>query len=153
MAWLTLLMGLTTFTVVVLRYGFDTGAIALQELVIYLHASAFMLGIAYTLKQDAHVRVDVIYARLSPRGQAWVNVIGNCLFLLPCTLVFAGFSFSYVGASWQILEGSVEVGGIPGLFLLKTLIPLMALTLLAQGCVETARCVRTIRSTAADQTR
>ena len=153
MAWLTLFMGLITCTVVILRYGFDSGAIVLQELVIYLHATAFMLGLAYTLKQDAHVRVDVIYARLSARGQAWVNVIGNCLFLLPCTVVFAGFSFGYVGSSWRILEGSAEMGGIPGLFLLKTLIPIMALTLLAQGCAETARCIRTIRNSPAEQVR
>ena len=111
----------------------------------YLHAISFMLGIAYALKHDEHVRVDIFYSRLSARGQAWVNLSGHLLLLLPVALSFGYLSISYVSASWRILEGSSEVGGIPAIFLLKTLIPLFALTLLAQGLAEIARALITLR--------
>lgn len=139
-------MGVITFAIVVLRYGFDLGAIAVQESVLYLHAAAFMLGIPYTLQKDQHVRVDVIYARLSPVGQAWVNLLGHCLLLAPMAITLFWLSLPYVAASWQILEGSTEVGGIPALFLLKTLIPIMCLLLLLQGLAESARALSVIRS-------
>lgn len=140
-------MGLVTCAVVVLRYGFDTGAVMLQESVIYLHATAFMLGIAYTLKLDEHVRVDVVYGRLGERQQAWVNLAGHLLFLLPVTLTIGIYSLPYVAASWRILEGSSEVGGIPGIFVLKTLIPLMAILVCLQGLAEIARTVRRLVDT------
>lgn len=149
MAWLTLLMGVLTCVVVALRYGFDTGAIVIQESVIYLHATAFMLGFAYTLKHDGHVRVDVLYGRLDPTRRAWVDLAGHCLFLLPTALALGWYSLPYVGAAWQVLEGSPEVGGIPGLFLLKTLIPVMAITLILQGIAEISRSVDRIRGRAA----
>lgn len=144
-AWLTLVMGLVTCAVVVLRYGFDIGAIALQESVIYLHATAFMLGIAYTLKLDEHVRVDVLYSRLNARQKAWVDLCGHIFFLLPAALTLGLYSLPYVAASWRIQEGSSEVGGIPAVYLLKTLIPVMTLLLLLQGLAEIARAVRHLR--------
>lgn len=145
MAWLIVLMAVITFAIVLFRYGFNLGAIAVQESVIYLHAIAFMLGIPYALKTDEHVRVDVIYGRLAPRGRAWVNLLGHCLFLVPVTLTLFWLSLPYVGASWRILEGSPEVGGIPGIFLLKTLIPLTSALLLLQGLAGISGAVRTLR--------
>jgi TRAP-type mannitol/chloroaromatic compound transport system permease small subunit len=136
----------TTVVIVVLRYAFDQGAIAAQESVIYMHATAFMLGIAFTLKRDEHVRVDIIYTRLPARGRAWVDLCGHLLLLLPLTVTFAWFSIPYAAASWRILEGSPEVGGIPALFLLKSLIPLMAVTVLLQGLAETVRAVNQLRT-------
>ena len=144
-AWLTGLIGLITFAVVVLRYGFDEGAIALQESVIYLHATCFMLGIAYTLQHDEHVRVDIFYSRLDERGKALVNLSGHVLLLLPSALTLLAFSFDYVLASWAILEGSPEVGGIPAMFLLKSLIPIMATLLALQGIAQIARALAVIR--------
>lgn len=132
---------------VILRYGFDIGAVALQESAIYLHATAFMLGIAYTLKLDEHVRVDVIYSRLSERQRAWINLSGHCLFLLPVTITVGLYSLPYVAASWRILEGSSEVGGVPGIFVLKTLIPLTAILLSLQGIAEIARIAGRLRET------
>jgi TRAP-type mannitol/chloroaromatic compound transport system permease small subunit len=73
-AWLALAMVLVTFVVVVLRYLFDSGSIALQESVTYMYAILFMLGAAYTLQQDGHVRVDILYQRFSRRGRAWVDL-------------------------------------------------------------------------------
>ena len=144
--WLTGLMALLTVVVVVLRYAFGEGTIALQESITYAHGLVMMLGIAYTLKQDAHVRVDLFYSRLGPRGKARINLLGHCVFLLPVALTILWSSLPYVQASWRILEGSPEVGGIPAVFVLKTLIPLMAILLLLQGIAEILRLTIALRS-------
>ena len=133
-AWLTLGMVLITFTVVILRYLFQSGSIALQESVTYLHATVFMLGAAYTLKHDAHVRVDIAYQRFSPRTRAWIDLLGTLLLLFPVCLFIMFSSLEYVITSWSIQEGSREAGGLDGVFLLKTAIPVMAVLLLLQGC-------------------
>lgn len=135
-AWLTLLMMLLTCLIVVLRYGLGIGSIALQESVLYLHAMVFMLGAAYTFKDDEHVRVDVFYREFSARKKAWVNVIGGVLFLLPFCGYTAYLSYDYVAASWHVLETSQEPGGLPFVYLLKTLIPLMMLMLIVQGIAD-----------------
>ncbi|MEM8769519.1 MAG: TRAP transporter small permease subunit, partial [Pseudomonadota bacterium] len=142
--------GVITAAVVLLRYGFNAGAIALQESVLYLHATAFMLGIASTLKDGGHVRVDVMYSRLGPRAQAAIDLMGHCLFLLPVAGTIFWLSLPYVQASWAILEGSPEVGGIPGIFLLKSLIPLMALLLAVQGLAEILKAAKILRQGDAD---
>jgi TRAP-type mannitol/chloroaromatic compound transport system permease small subunit len=132
-AWLTLGMVLITFAVVVLRYGLQLGSIALQESVTYLHAIVFMLGAAYTLKHDSHVRVDIFYQKASPLTRAWTNLLGTLLLLFPtCGFIFAS-SLDYVASSWSIQESSRETGGLDGVFLLKTVIPVMAVLLLLQG--------------------
>ena len=133
-AWLTLAMVLITVAVVVLRKLFETGSIALQESITYLHAAVFMLGAAYTLKHDGHVRVDIFYQKFSPRTRAWVDLLGTLLLLFPVCLYILFSSLQYVGASWSMLEGSREAGGLDGVFLLKTAIPVMAVLLLLQGC-------------------
>jgi TRAP-type mannitol/chloroaromatic compound transport system permease small subunit len=140
-AWLLPAMVAATLAIVVLRYAFSRGSIMLQESVLYMHGAAFMLGIPYALKEDVHVRVDVIYARLGRRGRALVNLLGHLLFLVPVSVAIIVYSRVYVANSWRILEGSAEVGGIPGVFLLKTLIPVMAGLLLLQGLAEILRCI------------
>ncbi len=127
--------------IVVLRYALGEGSIMLQEAVLYMHGVAFMLGIPYALKEDAHVRVDLIYSRLGHRGRTLVNLAGHLLFLVPVAVAVIVLSVDYAARSWRILEGSSEVGGIPGIFLLKTLIPVTAAVLLLQGLAEIARCL------------
>ena len=144
-AWLTFAMIAVTCIVVVLRYGFDTSAIMLQESVIYMHGMVFMLGLAYTARHDGHVRVDVLYGRMSPRGRAVVNLVGHVMLTLPVCATIFFTSLDYVGNSWSILERSQEVGGIPAVFALKTLIPVSAAMLVAQALVQSAREVRTLR--------
>jgi len=139
LAWLALFMALVTASVVILRYGFNIGSIAAQEAVTYMHGCLFMLGAAFALKSGAHVRVDIFYRKFTPRGQAWVNSIGGIIFLLPLCLFICGISINYVAESWIIRESSPEPGGIPAVFLLKTLLPLMALNLLLQGLAEILR--------------
>lgn len=138
-AWLAAAMAILTTVVVVMRYGFNTGSIAGQEAVTYLHATLFMLGAAYALKTDAHVRVDIFYRRFSPTQQAWVNALGGIIFVLPLCLLIMMISSNYVLQAWRIREISMDSGGIPAVFLLKSLIPAMALTLLLQGIAEILR--------------
>ena len=142
-AFAAIAMALVTTTVVILRYGFGQGAIAAQESVLYLHGALFMLGAAPTLLTDKHVRVDVFYRNFTDRQKHWVNTIGHTVFTLPfCTLIVFG-SWGYVSESWSIMESSPEPGGIPAVFVLKTLIPAMALllalqavSLIIQGLIE-----------------
>ncbi len=125
-SWLTLFMVLTTFIIVVLRYVFDIGWIALQESVIYMHAIVFMLGTAYTLKDNGHVRVDIIYQRCSYKTKAWIDCLGTLFLLMPVTGFIIWSSWEYVADSWAIQESSRNSGGLPGVYLLKTSILLMA---------------------------
>lgn len=135
-AWLVLGMMAVTGLVVVLRYGFAIGSIALQESVMYLHGLVFMLGIPYALKHDAHVRVDVLYGRFDQRGRDLVNLACHLLFLLPIAGFVVWVSWAYTGRAWAIREGSAEVGGIEAVFLLKTLIPVLGGLLFLQGLAE-----------------
>ena len=145
-AWLTLIMMLLTCLIVLLRYGFDISSIAMQESVLYMHALVFMLGAAYTLKDDEHVRVDVFYRGFSPTKKAWVNVIGGILFLLPFTFYTAYLSVNYVTASWRVLETSADPGGLPFVYLLKTLIPIMMVSLIIQGLADIVKNIGVIRA-------
>jgi TRAP-type mannitol/chloroaromatic compound transport system permease small subunit len=138
-AWLALAMVLVTFVVVVLRYVFDAGSIALQESVTYMHAMLFMLGAAFTLQQNGHVRVDILYQRFSRRGRAWVDLLGTLLLLVPVCVFLLVSSWDYVAESWAVLEGSREAGGLPGVWALKTLILLMPVLMLVQGLIWAVR--------------
>jgi TRAP-type mannitol/chloroaromatic compound transport system permease small subunit len=143
-AWLALLLVLVTFSVVVLRYLFEFGSIALQEAVLYLHASLFLLGAAYTLKMDAHVRVDIIYRHLSERARALIDLLGALLLLLPVCGFLLWISWDYVASAWSLHEGSPETGGLPYVYLLKTLIPVAAGMLILQGFGQALRCLATL---------
>jgi len=145
-AWLTFLMVVVTFLVVVLRYAFDIGWIAMQESVTYMHAVVFMLGAAFTFKHQGHVRVDIYYRKYGPRGRAWVNLLGGVFLLLPTMVFIAWVSWDYVVTSWQVMEGSREAGGLPGVFLLKTLILVMPSLLVLQVLAGIARDLLTLRS-------
>lgn len=138
-AWLSLTLVLITATVVVLRYGFNTGTVALQESILYNHAILFMLGLAYTYCQNQHVRVDVFYSQFSKKRKAWVNLLGSLFFALPVMIFVIWGSWEYVMNSWQIHEGSTESDGIPYLYLLKTLILIMAGLMILQSLAVMAQ--------------
>jgi TRAP-type mannitol/chloroaromatic compound transport system permease small subunit len=135
----TLLMVLITFLIVVLRYGFNLGWIAMQESVMYLHAMVFLLGAAHTLRVNEHVRVDIFYRRFSPKKQVKVDIFGGLLLLMPVNIFIFMVSFEYVMRSWRVMETSQEAGGMPAVFLLKTLILIFPLTMLLQGIAEVVR--------------
>lgn len=138
-AWLTLLMVLLTFSIVVLRYGFNLGWIGMQESVLYFHGLVFMLGAGYTLKHDGHVRVDIFYQQYSAKQKAWLNLFGSIFLLLPVCIFIFFISVNYVISSWQIMEQSPEAGGLPLVYLNKSLILLLAVTLSLQGIAEILR--------------
>jgi TRAP-type mannitol/chloroaromatic compound transport system permease small subunit len=144
-SWLTLLMVIITFIVVVLRYAFDIGWIALQESVTYLHAMVFLIGASWAMQQEAHVRVDIFYSRMTARNRALVDLIGSILMLLPVMLFITWVSWEYVIDSWDVLEGSREAGGLPAVFLLKTLILVMSAMLIMQGLVQIVRSAQAFR--------
>lgn len=137
--WLTLGMVLVTFLVVLLRYAFDLGWIAMQESVTYMHGLVFMLGAAYTLRHNGHVRVDIFYRKLGVRGRLWVDLLGALVLLIPTCVFIAWMSWDYVSVSWEVHEGSREAGGLPGVFLLKTLLLVMPLLLLVQAVAGVVR--------------
>ncbi|HKK22358.1 MAG TPA: TRAP transporter small permease subunit [Pseudohaliea sp.] len=139
LAWLVAAMALLTAAVVLLRYGLELGSIAAQEAVTYLHATLFMLGAAYALKNGAHVRVDIFYQRFTPRTRAWIDSLGAIVFLLPLCAVIGLGSLAFVAQAWSVHETSADAGGIPAVFLLKTLLPLMAANLALQGLAEVLR--------------
>ncbi|MCP3675902.1 MAG: TRAP transporter small permease subunit [Gammaproteobacteria bacterium] len=132
-SWLTLIMVLLVFVIVVLRYTFNIGSIELQESTTYLHGMIFLLAASFTLKEDEHVRVDVFYSAMSHRRRAWVDLIGTVLFLFPVCIYIFSMSLDYVLLSWRISEASGEVGGLPALYLLKSLILIMPILMMLQG--------------------
>jgi TRAP-type mannitol/chloroaromatic compound transport system permease small subunit len=146
-AWLTLAMVVVTFVVVVLRYVFDIGLIWLQESVIWMHAVVFMLGAAYTLYAGDHVRVDVFYRKMSRKRQAWIDLIGVLVFLLPLCMFLAWNSVEFVTQSWHIGESSREPGGLPFPFLpiLKSVVLLMPVTVALQGISLLLRSLAAVR--------
>lgn len=144
-AYTTIVMVLLTFAIVALRKGADMGWIALQESVMYFHALVFMVGSAFALQCDAHVRVDVFYRQFAPTKKAWVNIIGCLLLLGPTCAVILFYSLPYVTESWRLLESSKEAGGLPLVYLLKSLIPLAAVLLLLQGISEVIKNIQLIQ--------
>ena len=149
-SWLSLAMVLVTFLVVFLRYVFDTGSIALQESISYMHALVFLIGAAYTLKYNEHVRVDILYSKLSIRHRAWVDLLGNIFILLPVMLFVIWISWEYVFESWAVFEGSREAGGLPGIFLLKSFILVMAILLILESIALILKSITTLQNRAID---
>ena len=132
-----------SFGLVVARYALGLGSVAAQEAVLWLHAALFLLGLAYALKHGAHVRVDVFSQRWAPRTRAWVEFAGLVALLLPLCVFVIAMSWDYVGASWAAREGSRDPGGLPGWYLLKSLLPLSAALLMLQALAQTLRALRT----------
>ena len=144
-SWLTLLMTLLAFGVVVLRYGFNLGWIWLQESVTYLHALVFMVAAAWALQTDDHVRVDILYRDRSERYQDTVNLAGTLLFLVPFSLFLLLIAWDYVAASWATREASREAGGLPLVWILKSLILVLPALLLLQSWSTVRRCINNLR--------
>jgi TRAP-type mannitol/chloroaromatic compound transport system permease small subunit len=139
--WLAVALVLVQFAVVGLRYIYGSSFIWMQESVIYVHATLFMLSIGYVLLIDGHVRVDIYFAKWSAATRAAVDLAGVLLAVLPfCGLVIWA-SWPYVSASWRLGEGPMAVGGLPFTPALKTLIPVMAALLALQGLAMAARAI------------
>lgn len=133
-AWLTLGMVLVVFTVVLSRYVFGLGSTLMQESIVYMHATVFLVCAGYALVHNGHVRCDIFYSTATPRSKAIIDIIGTFLFLLPMCVLIWMMSWPYVRASWAVLEISQEGRlGIPAVFLLKTLLLVFAGLLAVQA--------------------
>lgn len=132
-AWLALVMVLVQFVVVTMRYVFGLSVLAMQESIWYMHSIIFLVAAGYTLLHNAHVRVDVLYGNVDRRKKALIDLGGVLVILLPMCVATVWLSWDYVLNAWRVREGSVEVSGIQGVYLLKTCIWLFAGTLALQG--------------------
>ena len=137
LAWLTLAMVLLGALNAIFRYldrftGWGLSSNTWLELQWYLFAVLFLLGAAYTLKHDAHVRVDVVFSRLSARSRALINLGGVVLFLIPFCVMMLWASWPAIMNSWQVMEVSPDPGGLPR-YPIKTMVPLAFILLILQG--------------------
>ena len=123
----------------VLAFSLGVGSVSVQDLVLWLNAGMVMLGLGYALKHRAHVRIDVFSSRWSARTVARVEVLGIALLLLPFCVALAWLSLDYVAMSWRVGERSASSGGLAGLYLAKTLLPIGAVLLALQGVAEALR--------------
>ncbi|MBB1271699.1 TRAP transporter small permease subunit [Psychromonas sp. SR45-3] len=141
---LMLLLLANVFYDVVARYFFKYSSIGLQELEWHIFASMFLLGIAYTLKEEGHVRVDILYEKLSLKNRAWINCIGCVLFLLPFCALVIWYSYDFALESYHLNETSGDPGGLSHRWLIKAMIPLSTLALVFSGLgmlVKNLRCI------------
>jgi len=126
---LMLLMIANVFYDVIMRYFFNDVSIGMQELEWHLFAAMFMFGIAYTLKEDAHVRVDIFYDVMTARKKALINIFGSVFFALPITLLILYFGYDYAFDAYEMGEGSGDPGGLPHRWIVRSVIPLSSLFL------------------------
>ena len=134
--WLCSIMVLIVFYDTVMRYAFNKGNVALQEMEWHLFSIVFLIGAAYTLKEGGHVRVDILYINFSKRTKAWVNFLGSILLLLPFCLIVIYGTQKFVGNSWAVREVSPDPGGLPARYVLKAMIPIGFGLLIFQGVAE-----------------
>lgn len=139
--FLTLVIMLLQCLTLILNLA-TVNATALQEATLYCHSCLFLLAMGLNLHKDEHVRVDVFYRTRSKAFKAWVNSLGSVLFTLPVAIFIFAISMNFVSLSWEIGEVSPEPGGLPTVFLLKTLIPVMAVLLALQAFAE---CLRNVQ--------
>ncbi len=149
-AWLTLAMVFLTTVIVVLRYGFNLGWIWLQESLTYLHVFVFSIAAAWTLQEEGHVRVDIFYTRMTVRKKALVDLVGTLVFLIPFCLFFIVMGWPYVASAWHSFEGSREAGGLPLVYLLKSLILVLPALLLCQAIINVGSNWKSLRRSSTD---
>lgn len=147
-AWFALILVVLMAINVLERYLFHTGTNWQQELVMFFHAMLFLGASSYTWLHDKHVRIDVVYHRLSPKGKAVVDLTGTLLFMVPVCVCIFFFSYDFVVKSWMLLEKSSEYNGMPGIFLLKTFIWFFAGSLLLQSVSTCCRAILTLKGDA-----
>ena len=133
--WLVLLATLISSGNAVMRYGFDLSSNAWLEIQWYLFALIFLLGAGYTLKHNGHVRIDILHSRFSPRMQAWVDLVGGLLFLLPLCGLMIWMGWGGFAVSWAVNETSPDAGGLLR-WPIKLAIPVGFGLLLLQGIAE-----------------
>ncbi|MDP1730820.1 MAG: TRAP transporter small permease subunit [Devosia sp.] len=133
LSWLALGIVVVCFTVVVQRYLFSTTRLWMQDLYVWLNGAMFTGVAGFALLRDDHVRVDIFYRPWPVRKKAIADLIGVLLFLIPFILVVLTYGWTYVVRSWRLYEGSANIGGMPGLFILKSFIVVFCVLVGLQG--------------------
>lgn len=144
-SWLSLALVLVCFAVVVERYLFSTTRLWMQDLYVWLNGAMFTAVAAFALYRNEHVRVDIFYRPASVRRKAIADLIGVCVFLLPFLYITYSVALPFVTRSWRIFEGSANIGGMPGLFVLKSFLLIFAVTMALQGIAMAIRSVLVLR--------
>ncbi|WP_109467122.1 TRAP transporter small permease subunit [Albibacillus kandeliae] len=148
-AWLSLAIVVVCFTVVVQRYVFATSYVWMQDLYIWLNGAMFTAVAGFALMRDDHVRVDIFYRPASMRTRALADFVGVLLFLLPFCYVVYAYSLPFVLRAWGYHEASANVGGMPGLFVLKSFILAFAALIALQGVAMLIRSILVLTGRAA----
>lgn len=141
LSWLALVCVLVCFTLVVQRYFFHVSHLWMQDLYVWVSGAMFTGVAGFALLRQDHVRVDIFYSTASRRGKAIADLIGVVLFLLPFMYVVANYAWPFVLRSWRLYEGSANIGGMPGLFILKSFILVFAAVVTLQGLAMAARSI------------
>lgn len=137
----TIIVGLLLLTIfnvfidVVLRYAFNNPSIALQEMQWHLFSAMFLLGIAYTLQHNAHVRVDIFYAKFKPKKQALINIIGFVILVLPISLLIVYYGLDFAYQSFLLNEQSGDPGGLTHRFIIKSMISISFILVIISGVI------------------
>ena len=134
-AWLGLAAVIVCTANAVARYAFNVGSNAWLEIQWYLNAAVWLLVAGYTLRRQEHVRIDVIFGKLPVRVQAWIDIVGGLVMLLPATLMIGWYSLPSLFNSWGIQEYSSDPGGLIR-WPVRALIPLAFSLLALQGVSE-----------------
>jgi len=132
-AWLSLAIVVVCFAVVVQRYALSTTRLWMQDLYVWLNGAMFTAVAGFALLRNDHVRVDIFYRPASMERKALVDLIGVVFFLMPFAWVVYAYGWNFVARSWRLFEGSSNIGGMPGLFILKSFILVFAFVIVIQG--------------------
>ncbi len=132
-AWLSLAIVVVCFAIVVQRYAFSTTKLWMQDLYVWLNGAMFTAVAGFALLRNDHVRVDIFYRPASTERKALVDLIGVVFFLMPFAWVVYAYGWNFVARSWRLYEGSANIGGMPGLFILKSFILVFAFVIVIQG--------------------
>lgn len=116
------LMLLNVFYDVLMRYFFKNSSIGMQEMEWHLFAVVFLFGMAYALKEDGHVRVDMFYENMKPKKQAWINIIGSIIFIIPFSLIIFNSGFDFAAGAYEMGEISGDPGGLTNRWIIKSAI-------------------------------
>ncbi len=135
-SWLSTALVISVFYDVIMRYVFKNGSIAIQELQWHIFSVIFLLGAAFTLKRDGHVRVDIIYVKFDRKTKAWVDFLCTFIFLIPFCIVIIYSTKMFIMGSWAVREFSPDPGGLPFRYVLKSMVPLGFFLLILQGVSE-----------------
>ncbi len=132
-SWLTVALVLVICYDVIMRYLFNSSSVAIYEIEWHIFALIFLLGAAYALKHNRHVRVDVLYSRMSEKVQALINLLLTLCFLMPFCWILITQGIDFVSNSFRLAESSPDPGGLPARYLIKAAIPVGFTLLLIQA--------------------